>query len=95
VLPSLWTALKARGVRIVFHLNNALTLEDHVWRHLLVARAVENGIFVCNVNACGQANTLGSFVISPRGDEMLFIPPGEERVAWIDVDPSQVIDDFS
>jgi predicted amidohydrolase len=94
VVPSLWTTLKSRGVRVVFHLNNALKREDHIWRHLLIARAVENGIFVCSINARGPAYGLGSFVISPRGDVLLHIPSDEERVSWTEMDLSQVVDDF-
>jgi predicted amidohydrolase len=95
VVPSLWTTLKSRGVRVVFHLNNALKREDHIWRHLLIARAVGNGIFVCSINARGPAYGLGSFVISPRGDVLLHIPSDEERVSWTEMNLSQVVDDFS
>ncbi len=37
-------------MQIVFHINNAIKPHDEVWQHMLIARAIENGVFVCSVN---------------------------------------------
>lgn len=95
ILPELWAGLKWRGAHIAFHVNNAIKPVDRVWRHLLIARAVENGFFVCSANAVGPPESLGSFLVSPRGEVLLGIAPQLDRVVGAEVDLTQIVDDFS
>ena len=79
----------------VMQIRIALKPVDQVWRHLLVARAVENGFFVCSANASGISDGLGSFLVSPRGEILIELPADEERTASAQIDLSAVINDFS
>lgn len=74
-----WNTLRKNGAQIIFHLNNAVKEKDAVWEHLLIARAVENNCFVCSVNnASGPKHSLGSYLISPNGNQLITIPAGRE-----------------
>lgn len=89
-----WAALKRRGVQVVFHLNNALKAKDAVWRHLLIARAVEFGIYVCSVNCVTARQKLESYVISPSGAVILKTEAGRAQSLSATIDLANVIPDI-
>jgi predicted amidohydrolase len=71
LFPQAWLGLKQRGAQVVFHLNNALKPYDDVWEHILIARAVENRMFVCSVNNAAPPQKLTSYLVAPSGQVLL------------------------
>lgn len=68
IFPELWSDLKKRGSKIIFHLNNAIQPHDILWKHILITRAIENSVFVISVNNAESPQRLASYVISPSGE---------------------------
>ncbi len=71
---------------------------SHVWRVLLMARAIENQAYVIGLNRIGEdrnniAYSGDSAVISPKGDNISGIMPGEDVSETI-VMPRCQLDDF-
>jgi predicted amidohydrolase len=75
-----------KGARLIVHVNNAIKPIDAVWEHVIVARAVENGVFVCSVNNAAAPQALASYVISPSGDVLLKTATQTEQVVSCDLD---------
>lgn len=67
LFPAAWAQLAGDGAQIVFHINNAIKPYDDVWEHVLIARAVENGTFVCSVNNAAAPQELRSYLVAPSG----------------------------
>jgi predicted amidohydrolase len=91
MLPAPWLALKQGGAQVVFHINNAIKPHDRIWEHLLVARALENGVFVCSTNNCAPPQELTSYLIDPSGRPLVTARKQTEEVITHDIDLGAVI----
>jgi len=91
LFPAAWMALKAQGAQVIFHVNNALKPHDAVWEHLVVARAVELGVFVCSVNNAAPPQALTSYLVSPSGEVLLRADRLRDQTLTADIDLSRVI----
>lgn len=81
VFPEQWQELKKQGAQIIFHNNNAIKPYDSVWSHILIARAVENQVFVASANNSSVPSELGSYLANPAGQVDLSIKPQQDAVA--------------
>lgn len=66
-------------------------VRSHVWRTLLLARAIENACYVCGVNrvgtdGAGLVYTGDTMAIDFKGAVVADVPQGEQGVAVIDLD---------
>jgi predicted amidohydrolase len=95
LFPETWQRLKREGAQIIFHLNNALQAKDAIWEHILISRAVENGMFVCSVNNAAAPQSLGSYLITPTGELLLNPPPQIEIAVSAHFDLADVVPDLS
>jgi predicted amidohydrolase len=89
LFPEAWSGLKKRGAQVVFHINNAIKPHDDVWEHLLIARAVENRMFVCSVNNAAPPQKLSSYLVAPSGRILLRAHAQVEQTLSYEVDLSQ------
>lgn len=71
LFPGAWMQLAAAGAQIVFHVNNAIKPYDDVWEHVLIARAIENGVAVCSVNNAAAPQELRSYLVAPSGQVLV------------------------
>ncbi len=95
LFPGVWIRLKDRGARVVFHLNNAIQPQDALWTHLLIARAIELGVFVCSVNNAAAPQQLPSMLVAPSGRVLLQSDAQAEQVLTCPIDLAEVIADLS
>ena len=95
IFPKTWGDLKAAGAQIVFHINNAIQPHDALWEHLLITRAVEQGIFVCSVNNGTAPQTLASYLIAPSGKVLLKTNLQQNQILSAKINLSEVIPDLS
>jgi predicted amidohydrolase len=91
LLPAAWSELKARGAQVIFHINNAIKPRDRIWEHVLIARALENGLFVCSVNNAAPPQSLGSVLIDPSGGPRIRIAPQHAQVRSAEINPGDAI----
>jgi predicted amidohydrolase len=91
IFPAPWMTLKALGAEIVFHVNNAIKPHDEVWSHLVIARAVEQGMFVCSVNNAAAPQQLRSCLVAPSGHVLAGLPPRIAGTVTHDIDRTSVI----
>ena len=94
IFPGVWMQLKSRGAQVVFHLNNAIEPHDALWSHLLIARAIEQGVFVCSVNNAAAPQRLPSMLIAPSGRVILQTEVQSDQVLRAEIDLSDVIADL-
>ncbi len=94
IFPQQWSLLKNAGAKIIFHINNAIHPLDALWKHLFIARAIEQSIFVVSVNNAGHPQQLASYIISPKGEIIGETQIQKEQSIRMDLDLSQVIDDL-
>jgi predicted amidohydrolase len=95
LFPGAWMRLKDRGVRVVFHVNNAVQPQDALWTHILIARAIELGVFVCSVNNASAPQQLPSMLVAPSGRILLQSDVQSEQVLACRMDLAEVIADLS
>lgn len=95
LFPLTWHSLKSAGATIIFHINNAIQPQDAIWRHVIVTRAVELGIFVCSVNNSAAPQALPSFLVSPAGEVLLESNCQREEVLTTVIDLRQAIPDLA
>ncbi len=73
--PEQVRALALRGAQVLFVPGAWGLLHIHLWRTLLVARALENQLFVVGVNRCDRGPSLSyggnSLVVNPFGEVLL------------------------
>lgn len=86
LFPLAWQTLAGNGARLIVHVNNAIKPIDAVWAHVIIARAVENGVFVCSVNNASAPQALASYVVSPAGDVLLKTDTQVEQVVSCEID---------
>jgi predicted amidohydrolase len=94
IFPQQWSVLKNAGAKIIFHINNAIHPLDALWKHLFIARAIEQSIFVVSVNNAGHPQQLASYIINPKGEIIGETQIQKEQSIRVELDLSQVIDDL-
>lgn len=94
IFPLNWHKLKEAGAQAVFHINNAVNPYDEIWKHLFIARAVENLYYVCSVNNAASPQTLPSVLVSPSGHAEIESKPQTEQVLRHTVQLGQVVDNL-
>jgi Carbon-nitrogen hydrolase len=72
--------------QVIFHINNAVKPADEIWKHLLLARGVENSVYVCSVNNANSPQALASYVIAPCGKILLKTRVRTEEVLTVKLD---------
>lgn len=95
LFPQTWGALKAAGAQIIFHINNAIQPQDAQWEHILITRAIEQGIFVCSVNNGVAPQALASYLIAPSGRVLLKTALQQDQALSAEIDMREVIADLS
>lgn len=95
LFPAMWSRLKQAGAQIVFHINNAIQPQDRIWNHILIARAIEQGLFVCSVNNGAQPQDLASHLIAPSGHVLVETQPGRDHFVSAEINPSDAIPDLA
>jgi predicted amidohydrolase len=95
LFPAMWARLKQAGAQIVFHLNNAIQPHDRIWDHFFIARAIEQGLFVCSVNNGAPPQELASSLVAPSGEVLLKTKIGGDDLLSAEIDPTQVIPDLA
>ena len=95
LFPQTWSALKAAGVQIVFHLNNAIQPHDALWEHILITRAIEQSVFVCSVNNGQEPQALASYLIAPSGRIVLQTEVQRDQALTAEIDLNEVIPDLT
>jgi omega-amidase len=71
---------------VIIYSANWPDVRAHVWRSLLVARAIENQCYVIGVNRVGKnpdgtSYSGDSVIIGPRGETLASVPTGKEGCA--------------
>ena len=95
LFPSMWSRLKQAGAQIVFHINNAIQPHDRIWNHILIARAIEQGLFVCSVNNGAPPQELASYLIAPSGQVLLKTQTGRDDCVSAVINPGEAIPDLA
>lgn len=93
IFPEPWQALKKQGAQLIVHVNNAIKRRDQFWDRLLVARALENGVFVCSVNNGSAPQALPSFLVAPNGRIVAETNTQQEDIRSVRIDPNEAIAD--
>jgi predicted amidohydrolase len=88
LFPVAWHSLASAGARLIVHVNNAIKPIDAVWEHVIIARAVENGVFVCSVNNAAAPQALASYVVSPAGEVLAKTDVQTEQIVSCEIDLS-------
>jgi predicted amidohydrolase len=55
---------------------------------VIIARAVENGVFVCSVNNAASPQALASYVVSPSGEVLAKTDTQTEQILSCEIDLS-------
>jgi predicted amidohydrolase len=90
LFPVAWHSLASDGARLIVHVNNAIKPIDAVWEHVIIARAVENGVFVCSVNNAAAPQALASYVVSPAGEVLAKTDTQTEQIVSCEIDLSAI-----
>jgi predicted amidohydrolase len=77
--PEQWQYLASAGAKMFIYLTNAANPRevDGVWRSHLISRAAENQRFLVAANIAHPDQHCPSMVISPRGEVLAELPPGQ------------------
>lgn len=95
LFPQTWGRLKTSGAQIMFHINNAIQPHDALWEHILIARAIEQSIYVCSVNNGTAPQALASYLIAPSGKVLLKTALQQDQALSAEIDLNEVISDLS
>ena len=95
LFPAMWSRLKQAGAQIVFHINNAIQPHDRIWNHIFIARAIEQGLFVCSVNNGAPPQELPSHLIAPSGQVLLKTQTGRDDFVSAEINPGDAIPDLA
>ena len=92
--PEQWQHLARSGAAAFVFLTNAASPEatPGVWRSHLISRAAENQRFVFAANLADPRQHCPSMVVSPRGEVLAELPPGETGTLRVTVDLTEVSD---
>ena len=88
--PEITRALVNRGAKVILVLAAWPRERIHHFKALLRARAIENQVFVCGINAIGR---LGDFDLA--GESSLYDPWGEEQACLKEIEGKSVSLDLS
>ena len=71
---------------VIIYSANWPDVRSHVWKSLLIARAIENQCYVIGVNRVGlmpdgTSYSGDSVIIGPRGETLASVPTGKEGIA--------------
>ena len=95
VYPEICRSLASKGAEIIFNPSNIPENRLEMWRHIGVARAVENGVFYAFLNNtsthyANRRKVSGhSFVVSPEG-EMILEADEREQVMSCELDLGRI-----
>lgn len=86
-----WSRNVANEYDIALYVASWPQVRAHVWRSLLVARAIENGCYVCGVNRVGEDGMSllyngDTMAIDFKGSIIAKVNDGEEGVAVVELD---------
>jgi predicted amidohydrolase len=95
LFPAMWSRLKQAGAQVVFHINNAIQPHDRIWDHFFIARAIEQGLFVCSVNNGAPPQELASHLVAPSGQVLLKTKTGCDDLVSADINPADAIPDLA
>ncbi|SCG80044.1 carbon-nitrogen hydrolase family protein [Micromonospora echinaurantiaca] len=92
--PEQWQQLARSGAAAFVYLTNAANPEatTGVWRSHLISRAAENQRYVFAVNLADPRQHCPSMVVSPRGEVLGELPPGETGILRTTIDLAEVSD---
>ncbi|TYC06562.1 carbon-nitrogen hydrolase family protein [Micromonospora sp. WP24] len=92
--PEQWQHLARSGAQAFVYLTNAASHEatPGVWRSHLISRAAENQRFVFAVNLADPRQHCPSMVVSPRGEVLAELPPGQAGTLRVTVDLAEISD---
>lgn len=92
--PELTRLIALKGASIIFVPASTPQEADYLWKKRLVARAIDNQLFVVGVNRCGEIENekyIGkSMVVSPCG-KILHQCGGSEEVVSLDIDLDDIV----
>jgi len=94
VYPEPWAQLKRAGAQLLIHVNNAIQPQDGIWKHLYIARALENSAFVCSVNNAASPQQLPSYLVSPSGAILVESELQKEQALSCEIELGEVIPDL-
>jgi omega-amidase len=80
---------------VLIYVANWPERRSFAWKHLLVARAIENQVYTIGLNRVGKdgkdiSYSGDSVVLNPRGEAMSSIPPGEAHILSIRLSYSEL-----
>lgn len=86
-----WSRNVANEYDIALYVASWPQVRGHVWRSLLLARALENACYVCGVNRVGEDGmslvyTGDTMAIDFKGAVVAKVPDGEQGVAIVELD---------
>ena len=86
--PEQWQHLADKGARAFIYLTHATNPAEPpgVWRSHLISRAAENQRFVLAANVAGPHQHCPSMIISPRGEVLAELSPGDTAVLRTTID---------
>lgn len=90
--PEQWQHLARSGADVFIYLTNAVNTREPagVWRSHLISRAAENQRFLLAANIADVHQHCPSMAISPRGEVLGELPPGDTDILRITVDLEEV-----
>ncbi len=94
LFPLAWAKLKDQGAQVIFHINNAIKPYDNIWEHIVIARAVENSVFVCSVNNAAEPQELMSYLVDPSGKELLKAEKQQDQILTGTIKPDLVLSPY-
>lgn len=92
--PEQWQHLARAGAQTFVYLTNAAGPGEPagVWRSHLISRAAENQRFLFAANVADPAQHCPTMAVSPRGEVLAELPPGDAGVLRVTADLDQVGD---
>jgi predicted amidohydrolase len=92
--PEQWQHLAGTGARAFIYLTHAANPAElpGVWRSHLISRAAENQRFVVAANVANPHQHCPTMIISPRGEALAELNPGDTAVLRTTIDTDEAAD---
>jgi predicted amidohydrolase len=92
--PEQWQHLARAGAHAFVYLTNAANPGEPagVWRSHLISRAAENQRFLFAANVADPAQHCPTMAVSPRGEVLAELPPGDAGVLRVTADLDEISD---
>lgn len=92
--PEQWQHLAGAGARALIYLTHAANPAEPpgVWRSHLISRAAENQRFVLAANVADPHQHCPTMIISPRGEALAELNPGDTAVLRTTIDMDEATD---